>query len=98
MITKTHINRTKIPRTQTKIQGKSVKKKKKKKVSCDIIAFKLEKITYVKSYNYVPDESETSFTQVFGNVVFKFVASLLTLLVISSVLFVFTSLLNIVVW
>lgn len=97
MITKTHINRTKIPRTQTKIQGKSVKKKKKK-VSCDIIAFKLEKITYVKSYNYVPDESETSFTQVFGNVVFKCVASLLTLLVISSVLFVFTSLLNIVVW
>lgn len=97
MITKTHINRTKIPRTQTKIQGKSVKKKKKK-VSCDIIELKLEKITYVKSYNYVPDESETSFTQVFGNVVFKFVASLLTLLVISSVLFVFTSLLNIVVW
>lgn len=97
MITKTHINRTKIPRTQTKLQRKSVKKKKKK-VSCDIIAFKLEKITYVKSYNYVPDESETSFTQVFGNVVFKFVASLLTLLVISSVLFVFTSLLNIVVW
>lgn len=97
MITKIHINRTKTPRTHTKIQEKSVKKKNRKRFSCYTVAFQTEKITCVNLYYCVPDESEASFTQVSGNVVFKYVVFLLSLLVISSVLFVVTSL-NIVVW